>query len=139
MKTGIALTNADAGLEGLLGVPLRRLLAADREVGDHHVDLALLEDPDDVGRGAGGLLDDLAEVLAQAVVGHAALDRDAQVGDLLEDDRVVRLGVDRLGEVLADLVLVDVEGGHELDVADVVAAEVTCMSPGTKSVSFAFS
>ena len=32
--------------------------------------------------------------------------------------------VDRLGQVLADLVLVDVEGGHELDVADVVAAEL---------------
>ena len=46
------------------------------------------------------------------------------VRDLLEDVGVVRLGVDRLGQVLADLVLVDVEGGHELDVADVVAAEV---------------
>ena len=33
-------------------------------------------------------------------------------------------GPDRLGEVLADLVGVDVEGGRELDVADVVAAEV---------------
>ena len=64
------------------------------------------------------------EVLAQAVVGHAALDVDADVRDLLEDVGVVRLGVDRLGEVLADLVLVDVEGGHELDVADVVAAQV---------------
>src|SRR4029079_4620256 len=51
-------------------------------------------------------------------------DRDAELADLLEDERVVRLLVDRLAEVLADLVLVDVEGGHELDVADVVAAEV---------------
>ena len=33
-------------------------------------------------------------------------------------------GPDRLGEVLADLVRVDVERGGELDVADVVAAEV---------------
>ena len=121
---------ADAGLEGLLGVPLRRLLAPDREVGDHHVDLALLEDPDDVGRGAGRLLDDLAEVLAEAVVGHPAVDRDAHVGDLLEDDRVVRVRVDRLGEVLADLRLVDVEGGHELDVADVVAAQAHVHEPG---------
>ena len=45
-------------------------------------------------------------------------------GTWLEDVRVVRLGVDRLGEVLPDLVRVDVEGGHELDVADVVAAEL---------------
>ena len=96
----------------------------DRQVADHDVDLALLEDADDVGRGPGRLLDDLAQVLAQAVVGHPALDGDAGVGDLLEDERVVRLRVDRLGQVLADLVLVDVEGGHELDVADVVAAEV---------------
>ena len=72
----------------------------------------------------GRLLDDLAEVLAEAVVGHAALDVDAQVLDLLEDVRVVRLRVDRLGQVLADLVLVDVEGRDELDVADVIAAEV---------------
>ena len=34
----------DAGLEGLLDVPLRRLLGADRQVRDHDVDLALLED-----------------------------------------------------------------------------------------------
>ena len=46
------------------------------------------------------------------------------VRHLLEDVRVVGLGVDRLGQVLADLVLVDVEGGDEIDVADVVAAQV---------------
>ena len=50
MNTGMALTNADAGRERLLDVPLGRLLAADRQVGDHDVDLALLEDADDVGR-----------------------------------------------------------------------------------------
>jgi len=33
------------------------------------------------------------------------------------------------GQVLADLVLVDVEGGHELDVADVVAAQVDVHEP----------
>ena len=59
-------------------------------------------------------------------MGHAALDGDAQVRDVLLDelDRVVLAGPDRLGEVLADLVGVDVERGRELDVADVVAAEV---------------
>src|SRR5487761_2599964 len=121
---------ADAGLQGLLGVPLGRLLAPDREIGDHHVDLALLEDPDDVGRGAGGLLDDRAEVLAQAVVGHAPVNADPDVRDLLEDDRVVRVRVDRLGEVLADLRPVDVERSHELDVADVVPAEAHVHEPG---------
>src|SRR5581483_11640763 len=37
---------------------------------------------------------------------------------------VVVAAEDRLGEVVAHLLLVDVEGGAELDVADVVAAEV---------------
>ncbi len=121
---------ADAGLERLLDVPLRRLLGTDRQVRDHDVDLALLEDADDVGRRAGRLLDDLAEVLAEAVVGHAPLDRDVELRDLLEDERVVRLRVDRFRQVLADLVLVDVEGGDELDVADVIAAEVDVHEAG---------
>ena len=38
--------------------------------------------------------------------------------------RVVLAGEDRLGEVLPDLVGVDVEGGGELDVAHVVAAQI---------------
>src|ERR1019366_1738563 len=41
-----------------------------------------------------------------------------------EADRVVLAGPDRLPEVLADLLGVDVEGGGELDVAHVVAAEL---------------
>ena len=50
---------------------------------------------------------------------------DAEVGDLVAElQRVVLAGEDRLAEVLADLLDVDVEGGGELDVADVVAAEV---------------
>ena len=48
MKTGMQLTSATAGLEALLGVPLRRRLGADREVADDDVGLGLLEDPDDV-------------------------------------------------------------------------------------------
>ena len=124
MNTGIALTKPTPALRACSTYHLVASSRADRQVGDDDVDLALLEDADHVGRRAGRLLDDLAEVLAQAVVGHAALDLDADVGDLLEDVGVVRLGVDRLGQVLADLVLVDVEGGHELDVADVVAAQV---------------
>src|SRR6185295_5439523 len=52
----------------------------------------------------------------------------------LEDVGVVGLRVDRLGQVLADLVLVDVEGGDELDVADVVAAQVDVHQPGDEVV-----
>ena len=47
-----------------------------------------------------------------------------------ELDRVVLAGPDRLGEVLADLLRVDVERGRELDVADVVAAEVDVHEAG---------
>ncbi len=44
-------------------------------------------------------------------------------GTSAELDGVVGLGEDGLGQVFADLVLVDVDGGHELDVLDVVAAQ----------------
>src|SRR3990170_508615 len=123
-EDGNGIDERDAGAERLLDIPLGRLFAPDREVGNHDVDLALLEDPDDVGRRPGGLLDDLAEVLPEAVMGHPALDLDAHVRDLLKDERVVRLHIDRLRDVLADLVLVDIERRHELDVLDVVTAEL---------------
>jgi hypothetical protein len=57
-------------------------------------------------------------------VGHPTLDRDAGLRHLREAVGVVLPGEDRLGEVLADLLAVDVEGRHELDVANVIAAEV---------------
>ncbi len=61
----------------------------------------------------------------------AALHRDARgrhVGG--EPDRVVRLGEDRLGHVRADLLRVHVERGDDLDVADVVAAQIHVHQPG---------
>ena len=42
---------------------------------------------------------------------------------------------DRLGEVDADLALDDVEGGRELDVGDVVAAEVDVHEPRDEGVA----
>ena len=124
MKTGQAVDEPDAGLERLLDVPLGRRLGAHGEVTDEDVRLRLLEDADDVGGLARRLGDLLLEVLAKAVVRHAAMDLDAHVGDVGELDRVVLARPDRLGEVLADLLGVDVEGRDELDVLDVVAAEV---------------
>ena len=53
-----------------------------------------------------------------------------ELGHVGELDRVVLARPDRLGEVLADLLGVDVEGGDELDVADVVAAEVDVHQAG---------
>ena len=77
-----------------------------------------------------GLLDGLAVVLAETVEGVAALDRDVELRDVADLDRVVLAGHDRLGQVAADLLRVDVERGHERDVPDVVAAEVDVHQPG---------
>ena len=49
---------------------------------------------------------------------------------------VVGGGEDGLGEVLADLVLVDVDGRDEVDVADVVAAEVDVHEAGDYCAPF---
>ncbi len=83
------------------------------------------EDLHDVGLGLVGLRDDLAVEGAQAVERPPAAHGDAERRHVLgEPDRVVRLGEDRLGDVGADLLAVDVERGHDLDVADVVPAEL---------------
>ena len=55
-------------------------------------------------------------------------------GDVGELDRVVRVRPDRVGEVVADLALDDVERRDELDVADVVAAEVDVHEAGDELV-----
>jgi hypothetical protein len=47
------------------------------------------------------------------------------------------MGPDGLAQVLADLVGDHVEGGRELDVAHVVAAQVACIRPGMNSASSA--
>src|SRR5664279_4912642 len=70
---GYAVDQGAARLEHLLDVPLGRLLGADGQVGDDHVGVRVLEDLHDVGGLAGGLGDLLLEVLAEAVVGHAAI------------------------------------------------------------------
>ena len=122
-EDGDAVDESATGLDDLLDVPLRGHLRADGHEVDDDVGLRLLQDFDDVVRRAGGLLDLLAEVLADAVVGHAAVDGHVKVGHVGELDRVVRVGPHRLAEVFADLSRDDVEGGRELDVADVVAAD----------------
>ena len=92
--------------------------------------MASLSDLDDVHRLGVGLLDGQAVVLAEAVVGVAALDGDAGRRDVGDLDGVVLGGVDRLGQVEADLLGVDVERGDELDVVDVVVTELDVHQPG---------
>ena len=120
----------DLGVDGALGVELRRVLGADGQVADQDVDLLVLEDLDDVDRGLGGLLDGLAVVLAQAVEGVAALHGDAGRRHVADLDGVVLAGADGVREVEADLLRVDVEGGDELDVTHVVVAELDVHQAG---------
>ena len=111
------------GLERRVRVELHRLLATDRQEVDEHVGLRILERLHDVDRLGRRELDDVAEVLADAVEGRAALHGDAGRGDLGEAHGVVLTREDRLGEVDADLGLGNVERGDELDVTDVVAGD----------------
>jgi hypothetical protein len=116
MKTGSALTKATP--------------ASRAQVGDQHVGAGGLEGGDHVDGVGLGLLDGLPVVLAEPVVGGAALHGDAQRGHVGDLDGVVLGVVDRLGQVEADLLGVHVEGGHELDVRDVVVAEGDVHQPG---------
>ena len=129
-----AVDQGAAGFQDLLHVPLGGHLAAHGQVVDHHVGLGVFEDADDVVGRAGGLLDDLRQVLAQAVVGHAPVDLDAHLGHVAELDGAVAAAPDGLGQVLAHLGLVDVEGTGELDVGDVVPAEVHVHEAGDELV-----
>ena len=72
MNTGMALTNADAGVEAGLRVVALRLLGADGEVGHEHVGAGVAQHLRDVDRLGRRLLDDLAVELAEAVERRAA-------------------------------------------------------------------
>ena len=106
------------------------LLGSDGQVADEDVGLGVAERLGDVDRWRVGLVDRLAVVPAEAVQRRTALHRDPQVWHLGEADRVVRLGQDGFGDVLADLLRVDVERGDDLDVADVVPAEIDVHQAG---------
>src|SRR5439155_22025790 len=123
-EDGDAVDETHAGGQRLLDIPLGRLFGADREIAHDDVRLGLLQDADYVGGLSGGFLHDVGEVLADTVVGHSALDLDAGPGHSGELHGVVGFCEDRLRQVEADLVLVDVKGRDELDVTYVVAAEV---------------
>src|SRR5262249_48367416 len=119
-----------AGGQRLLHVEAGGLLAADGQVVDQDVDARVAEDLGNVNLRLVGLGDDVGKGLADAVEGAAAAHLDPQGWDLGGAGGVVGLGQDGLGEVFADLGGVDVEGGDELDVADVVAAEVDVHEAG---------
>ena len=63
-------------------------------------------------------------------MGHAALDFDAQMGYFRELDRVVREGRDGLAQIQADFGIDHIEGGRELDVMDVISAQIDVHQAG---------
>jgi len=72
----------------------------------------------------------LAVVLAEPVERGTAQHLHAHRRDVGELDGVVRLGEDGFADVLPDLLAVDVEGRHELDIADVVRPELDVHEAG---------
>ena len=130
MKTGIAFTKPDAGVEAGLRVVALGVLGPDGEVAHEDVGVHVAQHLRDVDRLRGRLLDHVAVELAETVEGGRTLDLHAELADLGELDRVVGPGGDRLAEVEPDLGRVDVEGGDELDVADVVPAEADVHQAG---------
>ena len=132
MNTGMALTNADAGVEAGLRVvasaPPRSRPGGRTRARRRGCRAATCGDVDRLGR---RLLDDLAVELAEAVERRAAHARSRRARATSANLIVLLLlGEDRLAEVEADLVGVDVERGDELDVADVVAAELDVHEAG---------
>ncbi len=99
-----------------------------------HVDVVVLERLHDVDRVSVGDLDGLGVVLADAVERRPALHGDVGRRDVGDLDGVVLRGEDGLGEVEADLLRVNVEGGDELHVADVVLAQLDVHQAGHRGV-----
>src|SRR3984957_7141798 len=114
----------DLGVNRALRVELVGIVRADRQVRHQHVSPGVLEHLHDVDRVIVGLGDDLAVVLAEAVAGLAALHGHARRRYVADGNRVVLARHNGLGQIATDLLGVDVERGNELNVPDVVRAEL---------------
>ena len=119
-----AVDEADPRRQRLLSVEARARFTAHRQVVDQHVGFGVAQHLGHVHRLRLRLGDDLAQVFAQAIQRRPALHGHTQLRYIRELVGVVLPSKDGLAEVLADLVVVHVERSHELDVADVVAAQV---------------
>ena len=122
-ENGYAVNHAAAGVKYLLNVPLGGLFTAHREVIDDYVDLFLLENSGDVRGGVRRLFDDIFQIPAHAVVCHTPFDDHPGLGDFSELDGVVGGREYRFGQVFTDLILIDIKGGHYLNVIYPVSAD----------------
>ena len=126
MNAGRQFDEADARVDRALRVEPRGLLGADRAGRRPARRPSCPAGPVTTSAsGSSDSVDDLSvegpEAVERSSAAHGDAESAARPG---EPDRVVRLGEDRLGDVGADLLRVDVERGHHLDVADVVPAEL---------------
>ena len=69
---------------------------------------------------------------------HAPLYLYSQVRHIAELVGVVGRGEHRLGEVFAHLILINIKGGDEVDIANVVTAQVNVHYPRHELVFFSF-
>ena len=131
-EDGQSVDECNACVDRALCVELVSVVGTDGQVGDEDVDLSVLECLDDVDGLGVGQLDGLGVVLADAVEGRATLNGNVQGRDVGDLDGVVLAREDRLGEVEADLLGVDVERSDELHVADVVLTELDVHEAGDR-------
>ncbi len=124
-----AVDESAARRQRLLGVELRSLLRPDRQVGDQHVGARLRQLAGDVDHRRVRFRDVLPQVFAQAVQRRPALHGGAGRRGRGETMGVVGLGEDGRGDVQPHLGRADVERGRDLDIADVVAAEIDVHQP----------
>ena len=120
---GQGIDEGDLRIDGGLSVELDGLLRTDGQVAHEDIRLGVLQRLDHIDGFTVGFDDRVAVVLAETVESGSAQNLDAGGLNIGELDGVVLAGGDRLGDVDADLLAVDVEGGNEIDVTDVVVPE----------------
>ena len=133
-KDGHAVDEGTSGLEDLFYIPLGGLFAAHGQVIDDDVCARGFEDFGDVNGVAFGFCDDLVEVFAQSIVGHAAVNGNVEVGNIGKFDGVVGMGKDGFAQVFAHFFRIDVKGCGKFNVADVIAAQVGVHQSGDEII-----
>ena len=69
---------------------------------------------------------------------HPAMHLNAKLRDVGKSDGVIRFGVNRFTEIAAHFGRVDIKGGGELDVANVVTAELNMHQAGNELIGIRF-
>src|SRR4051794_1331607 len=136
---GDAIDEAAAGVDRLPGVPFACLLRSDGEVGNHDVGARASKYLRNIGFWLARDRYVVFEILTDAVQHRPATNDDAGLGNRGKTMRVVRSRKNRLRNVVPHLVGVDVESRRNLDVADVIAADVGVHQARNRLIGFGVS